>query len=558
MSEDSYGKQLILLPNDTVTETNIQSERYLDSGRMARVDLVDVNLLGLSAEKTFQPQEPVRRLYERTIGEWPYGRIDGEIEGVPFSHAARAALHRRVLLHELTKVFHGRPLVANGLYTRSIANEEVLGTEYIEGRGPRIGPVNYHLFRRSGKNPEWEIDEVAESGDYLAKMISDWGFLGTVWQCSPKNPVETANILIQDGQEKRMVLIDTEFGVFAPPFTIGKEVIPGYVRNLVRIGIAPSFDDIDVERLEKTLNDNEQKIVDKLGTDSYESLVFHFDKLRYHLAGWKDSEDCLRSYRYSNDENPELSDGEYTKLMLKYFELTLRGILRVAYDSSVEKLRDLPKALIRGLRNLPRGVENYGRLLFNETYQTELAARYVDEVLTQGRNSGLLSEEDVNRITGLMSDERNMEYLRGFIVHLGLKVLDLPVLGDVGLGAASIISKTPLAFLSPMIVSPLLRTTYTTSRMVRNVGRDLDYSLAFLGGLVPKIGIGAFLAQLFSHDLELSAFLARSLPVNVGRHIPIYGGDRSLTQHRLIKATDILASIGYELYMYGITHQIWV
>ena len=64
---------------------------------------------------------------------------------------------------------------------------------------------------------------------------------------------------------------------------------------------------------------------------------------------------------------------------------------------------------------------------------------------------------------------------------------------------------------------------------------------------MPRVGVGAYVVQMFLTYPDLSLFLARSQAARAGSRVPLLGGENSRIEHFFIRAVDILASIQYEL-----------
>jgi len=97
-----------------------------------------------------------------------------------------------------------------------------------------------------------------------------------------------------------------------------------------------------------------------------------------------------------------------------------------------------------------------------------------------------------------------------------------------------------LVFLRSMAI-----TAYTLTRWFKCPERSFSTALAI--GLVPKLGILAYPAQLFTTHPELAAFLIRDLAAGLGARLPIYGGRHTLTEHYCIRGADLLLRAGHHL-----------
>lgn len=186
------------------------------------------------------------------------------------------------------------------------------------------------------------------------------------------------------------------------------------------------------------------------------------------------------------------------------------------------------------------------RLLTDEDYQLELARGYLHAETDRDYKDGRLSLDDVERLNGYMENDVAKEYIRGFYTHIRVKLFDPPIVGKAIWAGVAVKLDAPEALL-PLAISPVFRTIYTVSRMVKNRKKDIPYWSSLLVGMSPfGGGSGAYPVQMYFRNPELSTYLARSVASNVGRHFPLYGKKDSRLEHYFMKFVDIPASIGYE------------
>ncbi len=250
-------------------EVSLEFVRNLGSGRAAEVQLVKNTLTGeLYAEKLFNSKKSVAELGRNFIywtcfqSAFPYNSKD---------NAIKASMFRRKVLRELTEFWFGKPLVADAFYTRWDEKSQgyILGTEYIEGRGPKPGEFNPRSFRNFFLNypirfckmlfgnrdpkiegPSWEIDEVATDLDKFKSKFHEAGFIGSVWQVDKMLSVPTSNLLRD--KNGNWILVDVESGMPAL-------VLLSHIWSSIRFGSFPLFDDTDFPKLRKYLDANRVK-----------------------------------------------------------------------------------------------------------------------------------------------------------------------------------------------------------------------------------------------------------------------------------------------------------
>ncbi len=155
-----------------------------------------------------------------------------------------------------------------------------------------------------------------------------------------------------------------------------------------------------------------------------------------------------------------------------------------------------------------------------------------------------LTESQWKRLNWQLNNPTIEEYIRGFGMHVGLKLL-LPLLlplKAVG-AAASLASGNPFYFLIVLMTLPILRTAVTLWRMMASRRPVHDFRDALLVGALPTVGTLAFPLQMHSCSPELSTFLMRDFAAQVGHRLPIYGGKDSRTEMALIKSVNVVIEL---------------
>jgi len=549
----------------------------LGSGKAAEANLVrDAGTGMLYVEKAFKTEAGLSRLIRDVVyracfqAPYPY-----EVNG----SAAYAALFRRKVLRELTEFWFDRPVVADACYTRwdEERRVNVLGAEYIMGFGPKPGEVNcfgirhllhnypvrlYRMATRSQfekrKGPAWEIEGTIHQMDELKDKFRQAGFLGLEWQVDKMVSASTSNLLKNGNGD--WILVDLESGFPALP-------LPGYVWPSIRSGSIPLFDDIDFTKLHGFIDDNRAQLLAKLGDERVRRLYEYIGQLEHHSERWKGSEPAifrhrhrliidsqlrsnikrgfieywLRSGKISAGRAEQLEESNLSLLAYYGFDLargTYYGLATVAY--SVKKLGvSIAKGVAKALRV-------FYSAFFDEKYLRKVARTYVNSEVDSWQKSGRLTEQEANKLREDMEAPDATEYMQGFVAHLSLQALAPPFLGEVVLIWMAVYLGSP-APLAGLLISPLLRTSYTLYRKIKNRGKGISYAYAFLVGAMPRVGSGAYIAQMFLTCPSLSLFLTRSQAAKAGSWVPLFGGENSRIEHFFIRAVNIFASIQYEL-----------
>ncbi len=175
-------------------------------------------------------------------------------------------------------------------------------------------------------------------------------------------------------------------------------------------------------------------------------------------------------------------------------------------------------------------------------FQRDIGQLYIHSRLAAWQRDGRLSEVESAQLRRQVQHPAVEDYVRGFGMHLGLKLL-APLLASLKVGgaAASLASGNPLFFLMSLMVGPALRTAITAYRKLATGRPWGEYRQALLVGLIPTVGALAFAVQIGSRFPHLSTFLLRDFAARVGRWIPIYGGKDSRTELACIASVNLLA-----------------
>jgi len=208
----------------------------------------------------------------------------------------------------------------------------------------------------------------------------------------------------------------------------------------------------------------------------------------------------------------------------------------------------------RFVSRLARYVRQSIRLLwsawFNEPQLRQSAEQYtntrIDEWLALEKITPELAEQMRERI----QSPTVTEYLKGFMVQLGLTIFELPFLNNVIIIALALILDE-LMVLCYFFLVPLLRTIYTLTRIWKKRGQGIPYTTALIIGALPKIGTVAYPLQMSSSHPNLSRFLIRSHISGWVATIPFFGGRDSRLERISIFFADRVLSI-----IYAIAHPI--
>jgi hypothetical protein len=215
---------------------------------------VDLDFVHNEAHKVYHPGRLVRGLYWLAF-QAPFPYVANEA-------ALAAAKQRRIIVDALAKYWYGHDLVAD--------------------------VVDVHRTKEGG------FDFVTQlvRGHEPARVRRVWRFLKSVdrhfleaglptWQVTPYNPHAITNFVETPDGRFRMIDLESSLVAFLYPIT----ALP----RLIREGIFPSFDDIDVTRLRAYIARHDGSLRERLG-DEYEALLNAVDRYEFHAGEWHTSE----------------------------------------------------------------------------------------------------------------------------------------------------------------------------------------------------------------------------------------------------------------------------
>ncbi|HBJ34845.1 MAG TPA: hypothetical protein DDZ51_08800 [Planctomycetaceae bacterium] len=175
-------------------------------------------------------------------------------------------------------------------------------------------------------------------------------------------------------------------------------------------------------------------------------------------------------------------------------------------------------------------------------FQRELGRLYIRTRVQVWQQEHRLNEAEAQRLNAQLDNHGVDEYVRGFGMHVGLKLL-MPFVMSLKIGgaAASVASGNPFYFLFMLMLVPMLRTAITIWRKLAT-GRPLaDYRDALIVGVLPVVGSIAYPVQMHCKFPDLSLFLLRDFASRIGRMLPIYGGKDSRTEIAAISSVNLVA-----------------
>jgi hypothetical protein len=218
---------------------------------------VDLDFSSNLAHKVYHPSRKVRLFYWLAFqAPFPYVA----------NHAAlEAARQRRIIVDILTKHWFGHHLVADVV---DIADTPEGGHDFVTQL------VRGHEPQR--KRRVWRFLKQIDRYFLMAGLPT--------WQMTPYNPHAITNFVeTRDGSFR---IIDLESSLVAVLYPVS------HLPRLIRAGIFPSFDDIDVETLRRYVAGHEQALRQSVG-DEYAILLSSIDRYEAESRTWHAGEPRL-------------------------------------------------------------------------------------------------------------------------------------------------------------------------------------------------------------------------------------------------------------------------
>ena len=186
----------------------------------------------------------------------------------------------------------------------------------------------------------------------------------------------------------------------------------------------------------------------------------------------------------------------------------------------------------------------FTRICTHSRFQSEYGRLLIRARIYRWQGHSRLGNGEAAFLIGQLNDPATDEYVRGFGLHVGLKLL-LPILTPLKIGgtAASIASGNPLYILLALLLLPILRTLITLWRILRSGRPTADFRQALLMGMFPVVGSLAYPVQMYAKFSELSVFLLRDFAGRLGCWLPVYGGENSRTEIAAIKSVNLVAEL---------------
>jgi hypothetical protein len=458
-----------------------------------------------------------------------------------------AFLRRRILARLVEHWFGGRLRVCAAV--DHAWNREHRAFELSAEFSPGVPPPLHHAGRSAGTELVREL--VRDVMAPLQRHLIAAGFPGLVWQAGLGNPVALNNFLLErlGASAHRWAWIDLESGVPALAPIDPRALLGFYLPQSLRLG-RPLFDDVDVPRLERTLAQEADALRALLGAEELAELFEAARDLGTCQARWK----SLR--RHERGIGHAVARGELDPEHARWFRTRPgRWYAREAARcsrSALRRLRAAPGWLVLRLRRIAwrAGARLAWSFATSGRARKRIARHFVARRIRAWEGRGQLARAEAQRLRRQLPREESSAYLTDFAVHVALKVPVkafeywlLPAfwaLGWIGEGTLA---------LGLLLSGPAVRTLYTSVRTAQSLRRGRELPLVALGvGLLPVVGNLAYPVQILFSSTEAEDHVARFILYDgcarLGRHVPVWGGADTLTEHVFNRLPDRLIDLG--------------
>ncbi len=457
-----------------------------------------------------------------------------------------AFLRRRILARLVEHWFAGRLRVSEPV--GQTWNEEHRAFELRAEFSPGVPPPLHHAGRSTGTELVREL--VVEIMAPLQRYLIEAGFPGLVWQAGKGNPVALNNFLLERRDEggHRWTWIDLESGVPALAPIDPRALFGFYLPQSWRLR-RPLFDDVDTQRLERYLAQEAEALRELLGAEEVSALRSAARLLAGCQVRWKSLRRHERGIGYA------LARGRLSQERAEWFRT--RPVRWYALDaahylgSTLRRVCAAPAWLVRWLASIHWRAN--ARLAWSFATsgraRTRIARHFVARRIRAWERRGQLTRGEALHLRKHLPREESSTYLTDFAVHLALKVpvkafeyWMLPALWALGW-----IGEGTLA-LCLLVSGAAARTLYTSVRCAQSLRRGRELPLVALGvGLLPVVGNLAYPVQILYSSTEEEHDLARFILYDgcarLGRHVPIWGGADTLTEHVFNRLPDRLVEL---------------
>jgi len=382
----------------------------------------------------------------------------------------------------------------------------------------------------------------------LQQHLMQAGLDGMVWQAGWGNPVACNNFMLEKSDDGvlRWVWIDLESGV---PAIFAMNVLKTfnyYLPKSIKHGCF-LFDDVDTQELKQYCQKHQAAIMESASKETWDLLEESISELTEQQHLWKNQPRFQRSICYEQSQQ-RISDEQahwFKQHMFLWYGFSLLNILK-------RVLPRIPALLYKVVQYICRiryghQIARAGKYIISSRFRWGVARWLVAKRIRSWRKRGYMEKDTAFRLRHDLHHDDSSAYITDFSVHVVIKpIADLVSFGLIPTLlwlSDDITSDGVMITFMVLAVGPIMRTIYTSSRMVQEYFRGQRLAwVALLVGLLPGFGNLAYPVQLLYRSREESGSLARfivyDLCTAMGRAMPIWGGKDSGVEHWFNRACD--------------------
>ncbi|AFZ28901.1 hypothetical protein Glo7428_0292 [Gloeocapsa sp. PCC 7428] len=508
------------------------NQKFLGAGRSGQVFLIE-NQGDRVARKIFAGDKLTKLVHYIFLGA-PNPYIWNE-------DIIQCAYYRRKILGDLVQYWFDAQLnVADAIATDWNQDQKAyqIDTEFVDGRGVALCQPFTRLRKRELP------DLVHQIMLPLQQKLIEAGFDGLVWQAGKGNPVALNNFLLTDVEHNETngkfnyyyAWIDLESGVPALAPLNFLKLFSYYIPMSIKHG-QPLFDDVDTETLKRYLDRYNTEIAEKLGEEKRDEIAANIQDLEHYQSRWKSLKRVKRSIQY------QLKKGKISQRQAEWysnhiFRWYVRELVR-AWQKILRLLVKLPIKIIEKLKKIQyRDVfTRVWKVLISQRYRLQFTKDIVSDRIDDWEDRTQLIPEEAEFLRSRLDREHASGYLVDFSIHVALKIIIqslefivLPLLFALG-----IIDEIGFGILF-VADGPIFRSVYTGYKSIQALtkGQEVPW-IAFVIGLVPFVGTVAYPCQLAYSTAgkqgKIAKFIVYDTLTQLGKKIPIWGGEDTLTEH---------------------------
>lgn len=446
-------------------------------------------------------------------------------------HAIRCAYLRRNILKKLTKFWFGEDVdvsEAYGIEWNAEYKAYELQAEPIDGRTASL-QHSFHTKPDDALSFKYLMDNVMLP---LQKKLKESGFDGLVWQAGMGNPVATNNFLRTDSS---WVWIDLESGV---PALIPLNPLPLFTFYIPKCFLhrRALFDDVDVQKLQNYLQDNQQQLQSFFSESDLRALHQEIEELQQQQQLWRNTKRIHRALTYAHKRN-KINEEQlqfYRRFSLLWYGREFFRIVCLI----LQTLFFLPRTIVKALARFPllHKISRAIKFAFSQKYREQKARSYVQKSIERWQQRQQLHPQVADQLQQEMQQGNTSAFITDFGVHIAIKpfVKTFEYVFVPSLLFSKVISLPTSIFLI-LLAGPVARSLYTLVRIVQNHFRSQTKPwVALLVGLIPVAGNLAYPVQMIysaSSDDGVATFILYDSFSKFGIYMPIWGGEDTATEH---------------------------